>query len=246
MISSLRRTALTLADLVFPPSCVACGQPGALFCDACAQAVAPIPQPCCPRCGQPQAGAALCASCVSRVDDPIAMARAVALFAEPLRPAIHALKYANQPQLAPLLGRYLVAALASPAWQNQIIDVVIPVPLHADRLASRGYNQSALLARHLCHALRLPLEPDWLVRHRDTRPQVGLTLEQRDVNVHDSFTAQLGVAGKRVLLIDDVYTTGATLRACAAAARDAGAAAIYGLTLARPLLQPHMHDPLTI
>ena len=240
----LRRAAHAVADLLFPPRCVGCGHAGQLFCDRCAQAVIPIPHPYCPRCGQPQAGANLCAPCRALADDPVARARAAAIYAPPLRAAIHALKYENQRQLAASLGRYLVAALGDAVWQPLTLDAVVPVPLHAERLATRGYNQSELLAAHLCHATGLPLESGWLERHRDTRPQVGLTRAERQVNVHDSFAAHAAVAGKRLLLIDDVYTTGATLRACAQAARVAGATTVYALTLARPLLPPHADSPL--
>ncbi len=240
----LRRAAHAVADLLFPPICAGCGHAGQHFCDRCAQAVVPIPQPCCPRCGQPQASPDKCAPCRALVDDPVVWARAAAIYAPPLRAAIHALKYESQPQLAPSLGRYLVAALGDPVWQPLALDAVVPVPLHAERLAMRGYNQSELLAAHLCHATGLTLESGWLERRRDTRPQVGLTRAERQVNVHDSFAAHPAVAGKRLLLIDDVYTTGATLRACAQAARVAGATAVYALTLARPLLPPHAHSPL--
>lgn len=235
-----------LTDLVFPPRCVGCNRAGMLFCDACAQAVEPLPRPHCPRCGQPQPTSALCSPCGLRSADPVTMARAAAVFAPPLRPAIHALKYANQPRIAPSLARYLVAAFADPEWQRASIDAVAPVPLHPERLAERGYNQSELLADCFCRSVGVPLFTTWLTRHRATRPQVGLNMRERQHNVNDSFTATAAVAGKRLLLIDDVYTTGATLRACAAAARAAGAADVMALTLARPLLPPHEIDPLHI
>ncbi len=245
-IAPLHKAAQSLADLLFPLRCVGCGRAGSLFCDACAQAVPPLPQPLCPHCGQPQASVLLCAPCRALANDPITMARAAAAYSSPLRPAIHALKYENQPRIAPLLARYLVAAFAHAEWQGVAIDAVAPVPLHAERLAARGFNQSELLAAEFCRRTGLPLATLWLQRHRDTRPQVGLNRHERSHNVHDSFVASAAVAHKRLLLIDDVYTTGATLRACAAAARAAGARDVYALTLARPLLQPHASDPLHI
>lgn len=161
-----------------------------------------------------------------------------------MRTAIHALKYGNQPDLAPLLARYLVAALDLPEWQPWLprVTAVCPVPLHPVRLARRGYNQSALLAEHLCHVLGLPMHDDWIMRHRDTPPQVGLTARERAVNVAASFAASACVAGATILLVDDVHTTGATLRECALAARGAGAVDICALTLVRPLLTPADHD----
>jgi predicted amidophosphoribosyltransferase len=108
------------------------------------------------------------------------------------------------------------------------------VPLHEQRLQERGYNQSELLALHFCHAVGLSLQPEWLARTRQTRQQVGLGPTERQTNVQDAFTATGDVEGHSLLLIDDVYTTGATLRACAMTAFAAGANAVYGLTLARP------------
>jgi ComF family protein len=168
------------------------------------------------------------------------MARAAALYEEPIRSAIHALKYDHSPQLAPLLARYLVAALDHSEWAAvlPLLSAICPVPLHAARLAQRGYNQSALLAESLGSTLGFPIETTWLERKRDTPPQVGLTAAQRSVNVADSFAASPNAAGHVILLVDDVFTTGATLRACAEAARTAGAREVYAVTLARPLLQP--------
>lgn len=166
------------------------------------------------------------------------MARAAALYEEPMRGAIHALKYEGQVGLAPLLARYLVAELLRDEWQPALKDLhaVVPVPLHAGRLAARGYNQSELLAAALCSRMQLSLRPGWIVREKETRPQVGLNAVERQANVAGSFRANPCVAGRTLLLLDDVYTTGATLRACAQAAANAGARTVYALTLARPLL----------
>jgi ComF family protein len=111
----------------------------------------------------------------------------------------------------------------------------VPVPLHPQRLEERGYNQSALLATTFCGAVGLPLQLAWLERVRETRQQVELGPSERHANVEGAFYATEAVAGQRLLLIDDVYTTGSTLRACAAAALTAGAAVVYGLTLAQPV-----------
>jgi ComF family protein len=164
------------------------------------------------------------------------MVRAAALFEEPLRGAIHRLKYENSPELGEVLARYLVAAFARPEWRAlpAPIDAVAPIPLHRQRLAERGYNQSALLAAGLARASGLPVFPEWLERHRETRAQVGLNAEERRLNVADAFRANPAVAGKRLLLVDDVFTTGATMAACAHAALAAGASAVYGLALAVP------------
>jgi ComF family protein len=113
-------------------------------------------------------------------------------------------------------------------------DVVVPVPLHATRLRERGYNQAGLLARELAQQTKLSIDEQTLARERATAPQVELNARQRRENVHDAFRCSSdGLAGSRVLLVDDVCTTGATLEACAIALRKGGARSVQALTLAR-------------
>lgn len=226
--------------LLFPPNCVGCGRLGAHLCDACAQTVESTPHPQCVQCGLAQpVPTRRCANCARYGDHSLLMTRSAALHTSPLREAIHALKYESRPELAPLLARYLIAVYAEAPWSTlpQPVDAVVPVPLHEQRLAERGYNQSELLAESFCRAVSLPMQPAWLARIRETRQQVGLGPSERKANVQGAFRALDAVVGKRLLLIDDVYTTGATLRACAAAALDAGAVAVYGLTLAQAVRQ---------
>jgi len=170
-------------------------------------------------------------------DLPLTFIRAAARYAGPLREGIHHLKYENRPQLAPLLARYLTATVAQASWRSvrTQIDGVVPVPLHRERLTERGYNQAELLAAAFCQQMRLPLYTDWIERERPTRSQVGLSAWDRQANVDNAFVAHHQVAHKVILLVDDVYTTGATLRACAAAALAVGATAVYGLALAAPV-----------
>jgi len=233
-----RALSTSLLDLLFPPRCVGCRRAGSLLCDHCAQTVRPLAPPLCPRCGQPQQMASLCRVCARLEQNPLTMARGCAAHAGVLRAAIHALKYDNEPRLAPLLGRYLVAGFAGAEWDSVRgrIDAIAPVPLHERRQAQRGYNQSELLARHLALATEIPLQLTWLTRTRDTQPQVGKNASERQINVADSFHASQACTGHTLLLVDDVYTTGATIRACAQAALQAGARAFYAITLARPLL----------
>lgn len=155
---------------------------------------------------------------------------------------IHAFKYEQRPELAVPLARYLVALVQTLPWRQTFpsVDGVVPIPLYSARQQERGYNQAELLAGafchgiQLCHGVQLPLCSAWLVRQRSTHSQVGLTAMERQRNVEDAFVATNAVVGKRLLLIDDVFTTGATMRACAQAALDAGAHAVYGLALACP------------
>ena len=224
-------------DLLFPPRCASCGRAGRPICARCAQLVTPPPDALCTRCGRVQhARVARCHDCQDDAAFPLQQVRAAALHVAPLREWIHLLKYEGQRALAPPLARYLTAALASADWAplRAHIDGVVPAPLHAARLRERGYNQAELLARGLCRQTGLPLRTDLLHRARQTRSQVGLNAVERKANVEDAFTAAPASRGLHLLLIDDVYTTGATLRACANALREAGAAQVSALTLAMP------------
>lgn len=225
----LSRTWSGLLDLVFPPRCVGCGRPGAWLCPSCLGAVQPVPPPTCSICYESTLGGSLCSACRR---DPLAIdgIRSVSLHKGALREAVHGFKYKNQRGLAgPLAGlmRGVVAEHQAPA------DVLVPVPLHADRLRERGYNQSALLARALAGP-GLEVDETSLARVRATASQTTLNRVERRANMAGAFACRDGrLAGKRVLLIDDVCTTGATLEACAVACRQAGAASVWGLTVTR-------------
>jgi ComF family protein len=149
-----------------------------------------------------------------------------------LQQAIWSLKYQNTPALAEPLGERLAACFRQ---QNWMIDMIVPVPLHMKRLRERGYNQAQELGEHASMLLSLPCISDALTRTRQTQSQVTLNAEQRQTNMEDAFHANPDhVRHKTLLLIDDVYTTGATLAACAQAALDVGATAVYGLTVTTP------------
>ena len=230
-----------LVDLFFPPRCVGCARVGFAFCPHCAQAVAPVVDPLCAHCGRPQPQPVeLCNGCRSGGRDALALVRVATLYGDPLRAAIHALKYGGQPELAPLLARYLIAAAQQPPWPAIVptLDGVILVPLHDQRLVERGYNQSALLAGALADWFGLFHADNWLERGRPTQSQIGLSALKRRQNMADAFVAGVEVVGKRLPLVDDVFTTGATLTTCAQALRLAGAAAVYGLALSTPTPTP--------
>lgn len=121
-------------------------------------------------------------------------------------------------------------------WSRQAMpsDVIIPVPLHRDRHRKRGFNQAALLAKELSRQVNIPMDEAMLTRHRPTASQIGLDFDERRRNVRHAFrSAADGLAGRRVLLVDDVYTSGSTLGACAVALREGGASSVQALTLAR-------------
>ncbi len=148
-----------------------------------------------------------------------------------IRECIHALKYQNNQGLGAYFSVMLADLVRSEGWH---VDLVIPVPLSKQRIRERGYNQSAKLARPLATRLNTRYNTFGLLRTRHTNSQVGLSAADRQLNVSGAFKAVPEiVAGKNVLLVDDVTTTGSTLEACAEALKEAGAHHVYCLTLAR-------------
>ena len=189
-----------------------------------------VEPPFCARCGDQVVTDGLCARCRTSPLQ-IECIRAVVYFEGVLREALHQLKYRGRTVLAEPLGGLMAAY-----WMQHPLsaDVVVPVPLHAARLRERGYNQAALLARVMARRIGLPLDERTLVRQRATASQVDLDASQRKENVRGAFSCfDRTLAGRRVLLVDDVCTTGATLEACAVALYEGGARSVQALTLAR-------------
>ena len=217
-------------DLVFPPRCAGCGAVGSWICDSCLSSAPRIPDPVCPKCGHPQGAPSLCVVCRSITFD-FNKARAVYHYEGAIRAAVHKFKYRNLTALAGPLSGLLLEYLPGMAVQP---DAVTAVPLHRKRQQERGYNQSELLARRVAAGLTLPYLDGAVERSMFTRPQVGLGAEERHINVSAAFEpGRNRVTGSRVLLIDDVYTTGATLSDCARALKAAGAKSVFCLALAR-------------
>lgn len=227
---AFRRIGEMLLDFLFPRRCMGCGREGDFLCAGCAAAL-PVPQaPLCPRCGLPLLSAASCADC-SHLSPAIEGIRSPYLHEGLARDLVHALKYDHFKALAGpaarLMARYLEAR-PLPA------DLLVAVPIHPKRLRRRGYNQAELIARKLSGLTGMPLAGGALVRIRDTGSQVALGAQARRQNVAAAFVCRSGgLTGKRILLIDDVCTTGATLGACAEALRVAGAAGVWGFTFSR-------------
>lgn len=217
-------------DWLYPPACGGCGKRGNRWCATCQQNTEVISPPVCKQCGERLASGMLCSRC--RANPPAyAALRSYASFSGPLRQALHRLKYARNIALGEAFALHLVEVLEREDWEA---DFLLPVPLSAGRLAERGYNQAALLARPLALATGLPYRPQALWKIRETPTQVGLTASGRRSNLKGAFQAHPGaVGGARVLVVDDVTTSGATLEACAEALCSAGACQVFALTLAR-------------
>ena len=163
------------------------------------------------------------------------MSRSWVVFEGPIRLAIHALKYNQNLALGDAFAPYLAEYVRELGWQ---VDLVVPVPLGRQRLKERGYNQVGLLAKPLASRMGWQFSNQVLVRARETRSQVGLSPVERKENISGAFRADPArAAGKSILLMDDVVTTGSTLEACSEALVKAGAKTVYALTLAKAL--PH-------
>ena len=168
--------------------------------------------------------------------DPPPLDRVIAVFQYegPLRDAVYSLKYDDIRAIAPRLAGIMVEVLPEKARKD--VRALAPVPVSGKRVRSRGYNQSELLARHVSRVVDIPVMPTLLWRVRDTGPQARAATEtERRQNVAGAFEASAQTAGMRVLLIDDVMTTGSTLNACASALKEAGAEWVGALVLAREL-----------
>jgi len=222
-------------NVLLPPSCISCGDPLATdggtprldLCETCRDEMsALVSQPACPRCGHSVGPYGTCSACAA-TPPPFAAAVRIGIYDGALARLVQIVKYRGVRYGAPLLADLLLAKLHQSHLADQV-DLVTTVPLHWWRFYRRGYNQAVLLARALgARGLAVPLRRA-LVRTRDTRPQVGLSRAARLKNVRGAFRVRRpkGVRGRRVLLVDDVMTTGATAGACARELLRAGARSV--------------------
>lgn len=200
-----------------------------------------IRQPFCPKCGVPIESTALipfdipCGEC-RLTRRPYGVCRSAGVYDGPLKQCIHSFKYEGRRELAEVLGRFM-AECADRELAEAEYDALVPVPLHRDRLRERGFNQALLLARELAKRRGSPVAPDVLARDRGTLSQSTLSRRERLKNVRGAFAVgeRGAVRGMRFLVIDDVYTTGATADECARILMKAGARAVDILTLARSI-----------
>jgi len=228
-----------LLGRVLPPRCVLCGRPGQRPChDLCVACEADLPPP--------AYGLAPVASLLHAGGrDGCNRSFAVCSYAPPVDALIQALKYGGQLAIGRVLGQ-LLARGAADLGLHLDVDCVLPVPLHPLRYAERGFNQSGEIACFAARALRLPFEPRLAVRCRETRPQVGLLPADRHANMHDAFAVASGrVPGRRIVIVDDVITTGSTVAALTRALRQAGAASVDVWCVARATLDSAAHDTWT-
>lgn len=240
-------TALrAVLDFVLPPSCLVChvSTGGALVpwvCQGCWGIVEYVTLPICAQCGQPLAASPegiattthRCGTCLL-TPPTYDRARAVGLYQGVLREVIHAMKYQRVYGLVQPLGDLLRQRFPA-HWGDDPPAALVPVPLHRSKLRVREFDQALALARYVSQGVGIPLWTDVLIRHRPTLSQVGLSAVERRRNIRGAFIVQKPqcCAGKALLIIDDVYTTGATVQECARLLRQAGAARVDVYTVAR-------------
>lgn len=237
LVGRLQRAAAGLLDAWLPASCIVCDRPRSdRLCDDCEAALPGVRAARCPRCGLvlPGPGDATPARCSGCDDDPPAFTATVVLadYAAPLDRLVHALKFGRDASLARPLGHALAQRLAF-ACPDGPPPLVAAIPLSTARLAERGFNQSLEIARALARARRLPLDHRLLVRTRGGAPAATLHAAERRSALAGAFATRRPLAGRAVIVVDDVMTTGATLRAAAEALRDAGAGPVINCVVAR-------------
>ena len=239
-VAAARRAAKALLDLLLPPRCIACGEEvsaAPALCPACWRKLTFLGEPCCSCCGLPFAhdlgGEALCGGC-ARARPAYDRARSALRYDEGSRRLVLSFKHGDRLHAAPAFGEWMRragAALLADA------DVLVPVPLHWSRLLRRRYNQAALLAYAIRGKSGVEVLPDALRRRRRTASQGNFGSDGRRRNVRHAFELRPGtkLRGLKVVLIDDVLTTGATVEECARVLRRGGALRVDVLTLARSL-----------
>ncbi len=233
-----------ISDIIFPPQCINCAtilqsSKEKVFCPTCREQIKYLTQSLCPVCGMAflnsPAESHLCGNCLE--NRPFfSCARAVASYETIILDAIHKFKYGHDLSIGSALASFLTD-FSFPDFKFQTFHLLIPVPMHIKKLRERGFNQSLILANTLGKKQQINVNFSLLKRRKSTLTQTGLNKKEREQNIKGAFEVSdnKNIAGKNIILIDDVYTTGATLNECAKTLMKAGAKKVAALTLARVL-----------
>lgn len=232
-----QKTCSRLIKALLPQRCALCQKNtgrDAPLCDPCRQRLPELPQQRCPRCADFSAAGAICGRCQIT---PPAFDGVISpwLYAEPVDQLIQALKYRHQLHLAAWFGQQLLATLSARPAAIARFDAIVPLPLHAARMKTRGFNQSLEIARPIARGLGTPLLRFAASRVRDTAPQAGLPREERQRNMEGAFECHADLAGQAILVIDDVLTTGTSAHELARILKIHGAREVWVAAAARTL-----------
>lgn len=221
-----------MIDFVYPPRCAGCDAPGVSFCPDCFSKVSLVRSSYCSICGRFPVQSGICDKC--RDSLPFySSSRSWAVYAEPLRQALHTLKYRNNLGLGQIFAEKLALIIRQNQWQP---DIIVPIPLCKSHLKERGYNQAEQLTFPLSLILKIPQETKAVKRIKETASQVKLDRTERFKNLEDAFLGNPAkLKSKKVLLVDDIVTTGATLNSCSKAILAAGGSSVYCITVAQTL-----------
>lgn len=227
---AILNSCLKYAQQRLAQPCLLCGarSRNGLLCPACQGDLPRLPAERCPRCALPTAAGAVCGACLRKPPAFVATC-AVYRYEHPADLLVHALKYRGELAVAGFLAGQLAPNVAG----RPLPDLILPMPLHPRRLRERGFNQANEIGRHLAKGLGIPCRPELCRRVRDTPPQVGLPLKARRGNIRQAFACQGELAGRRVALVDDVMTSGASLDELARSALAAGAREVEAWIVAR-------------
>ena len=234
----LKQSGSVILDAIYPRACVVCGQPmefhrrnnSERVHEECKSLLKPVDGPVCGKCGKKvKSGQVLCADCnnTERIFDG---AVAVFEYNNALKESIYRFKYDNKREYASSFA-YMIAERNSKIYEYWQPDLIIPVPMHPEKKKIRGYNQAELLAKETADIFRINMEAETLIRKKMTIPLKELDTKSRYKNLSGAFEVKGSLKGKRILLMDDIYTTGATFDSCANALKKAGADKVYGTSL---------------
>ncbi len=232
---SLSRTIWNALDWLYPPRCCNCDRTGVVFCTQCVDSIQLIGRNICRICGYPKNSKNdICPDCRTK-KPPYTALRSWGVHQGALREGVHALKYRRALDLGQFFALRLAEMVKREGWE---IDLVVPVPLSTGHKKQRGYNQAACISQNLSWLLSVPHSNRSIRRIKETQEQILLNINERFINLNDAFYGNPATLMKRrVLIVDDVITTGATMLNCAKAVMMSGADSVYGISVGRAILR---------
>jgi competence protein ComFC len=232
----LKRFFSNLLTVFFPHLCFNCSTkiPQGYLCPKCFEKIEFLYPPLCRLCAKPITNntSLLCQDCRGTEPDYQKIISAV-FYKGPIVDLIHLFKYKNHDYLGPWLAQLLISQLSKTGQQLKGFDLITYVPLHKESLKTRGYNQSRILAKELSKHFQIPLVDDIIIEVKSKKSQTAVERKDRQSNISGIFQAAENISGKKIIIVDDIFTTGSTLSECAKVLKEAGAKNIIGITLAK-------------